>query len=408
MAPDIRCLNYAAYRAEVVVQDNTLAYAQNIHGMWDIDRYVNLLMGEIPRLTDDADSYGPRGKTSSPMWISQPRSAPPTPRCSLLTAPAPPTRPLPAGKHARLPFCILCCKGGFFMALFQNGVDVSRYQGSINWTQVAAAGKQFAIVRVGSSNSGGLYVDPYFLQNVTGAHSAGLRVGAYYYTYARTRAAVASELTAFLNMLEGIKLEYPVFVDVEDASLTSLGRAELTSLVQYAMDILYQRKWYAGWYSYTNYINSYLNAGALANYPLWVADYRATLGYTGAYTMWQYSGSGTVSGISGACDLNRSYKNFLPEIQAGGYNNYGAASPSVQKVDGYKLVVFNARCEYFYTSNLNDVVGYLPLGNYCVTGQTTAKYEGYDWVTFKYQGEEYWTALLGDRNRLEKCECNCN
>ena len=111
------------------------------------------------------------------------------------------------------------------MALFQNGVDVSRYQGSINWTQVAAAGKQFAIVRVGSSNSGGLYVDPYFLQNVTGAHSAGLRVGAYYYTYARTRAAVASELTAFLNILEGIKLEYPVFVDVEDASLTSLGRA---------------------------------------------------------------------------------------------------------------------------------------------------------------------------------------
>lgn len=233
-------------------------------------------------------------------------------------------------------------------------------------------------------------------------------MGAYYYTYARTRAAVASELTAFLNMLEGIKLEYPVFVDVEDSSLTSLGRAELTSLVQYAMDILYQRKWYAGWYSYTNYINSYLNAGALADYPLWVADYRATLGYTGAYTMWQYSGSGTVSGISGACDLNRSYKDFLPAIQAGGYNNYGAASPSVQKVDGYKLVVFNARCEYFYTSNLNDVVGYLPLGNYCVTGQTTAKYEGYDWVTFKYQGEEYWTALLGDRNRLEKCECNCN
>lgn len=201
------------------------------------------------------------------------------------------------------------------MALFQNGIDVSRYQGSINWTQVAAAGKQFAIVRVGSSNSGGLYVDPYFLQNVTGAHSAGLRVGAYYYTYARTRAAVASELTAFLNMLEGIKLEYPVFVDVEDSSLTSLGRAELTSLVQYAMDILYQRKWYAGWYSYTNYINSYLNAGALVDYPLWVADYRATLGYTGAYTMWQYSGSGTVSGISGACDLNRSYKDFLPKYR---------------------------------------------------------------------------------------------
>lgn len=152
------------------------------------------------------------------------------------------------------------------MALFQNGIDVSRYQGNINWGRVAAAGKQFAIVRVGSGNSGGLYVDPYFLQNVNGAKAAGLRVGAYYYTYARTRAAVANELTTFLNVMDGLQLEYPVFVDVEDSSLTSLGRAELTSLVQYAMDILYQRKWYAGWYSYTNYINSYLNAAALSQY----------------------------------------------------------------------------------------------------------------------------------------------
>ena len=61
------------------------------------------------------------------------------------------------------------------MALFQNGIDVSRYQGNINWGRVAAAGKQFAIVRVGSGNSGGLYVDPYFLQNVNGAKAAGLR-----------------------------------------------------------------------------------------------------------------------------------------------------------------------------------------------------------------------------------------
>ena len=273
---------------------------------------------------------------------------------------------------------------------------------------MAAAGKQFAMVRVGSSNSGGLYVDPYFLQNVNGAKAAGLRVGAYYYTYARTRAAVANELTTFLNVMEGLQLEYPVFVDVEDFSLTSLGRAELTSLVQYAMDILYQRKWYAGWYSYTNYINNYLNAAALRQYPLWVADYRSTLGYNGNYAMWQYSGSGSVNGISGACDLNRSYKDFLPEIQAGGYNNYGVSGPSMETVAGQRLVVFNARCEYFYTANFNDVVGYLPLGSYCVVKQSTQKYNGYDWVIFRFQGTEYWTAVIGDRNRVEPCNCNCN
>ena len=288
------------------------------------------------------------------------------------------------------------------MAVYQNGIDVSRYQGSVNWAQVAAAGKQFAIVRIGSSNSGGLYVDPYFLQNVSGAHAAGLRVGAYYYTYARTQSAVADELSTFMNVLQGLQLEYPVFVDVEDASLTDLGRTRLTGLVRYAMDILYQRKWYGGWYSYTNYINSYLNAAELADYPLWVADYRSALGYSGPYAMWQYSGSGRVNGIAGACDLNRSYRDFLPAIQAGGFNNYGPGGPLMQNTDRYTLVVFNARTEYFYTPNFNDVVGYLPLGRYRVTQRSTQKYNGYDWVIFDYNGGSYWTALLGDRNRLER------
>ncbi|HBE74704.1 MAG TPA: endolysin, partial [Subdoligranulum sp.] len=128
----------------------------------------------------------------------------------------------------------------------------------------------------------------------------------------------------------------------------------------------------------------------------------------GSYAMWQYTGSGSVSGISGACDLDRSYKDFLPEIRAGGYNNYGVSGPSMETVSGKRLVVFNARCEYFNTANFNDVVGYLPLGNYCVVKQSTRKYNGYDWVIFRYQGTEYWTAVIGDRNRVEDCNCDCN
>ena len=287
------------------------------------------------------------------------------------------------------------------MALFQNGIDVSRYQGSINWPQVAAGGQQFAIIRLGSSNNGGLYVDPYFLQNVNGAHASGLRVGAYYYTYARSHSAVADELSLFLNVLEGLQLEYPVFVDVEDSSLTSVGRAQLTNLVRYAMDILYQRGWYAGWYSYTNFILSYLNAAELAEYPLWLADYRSQPGYTGTYSMWQYSATGNVSGVTGACDLNYSYQDFLPAIRAGNFNGYGSSGPDMEPVDGTQLIVFGAQTEYFYTANFNDVVGYLPVGRYPVLQKSTAKFNGYDWVIFRYQGGEYWTAILGDRNRLE-------
>ena len=162
------------------------------------------------------------------------------------------------------------------MTVFETGIDVSRYQGQINWPQVAAAGKQFAIVRVGSSNNNGVYVDPYFLQNVEGAHSAGMKVGAYYFTYAQTEEQVIRELQTYLAALEGLRLEYPVFVDVESNTLTGLGKDTLTGLVQFAMDILYQRGWYAGYYSYTNFANTYLDTSRLSAYPFWVADYRAT------------------------------------------------------------------------------------------------------------------------------------
>ena len=100
-------------------------------------------------------------------------------------------------------------KGGFLWLYTRTALMCRATRAISTGAGLAAAGKQFAMVRVGSSNSGGLYVDPYFLQNVNGAKAAGLRVGAYYYTYARTRAAVANELTTFLNVMEGLQLRVP-------------------------------------------------------------------------------------------------------------------------------------------------------------------------------------------------------
>ena len=62
VSSDINIINYASYRANIIVKDDSLTYDTDIYGMWDVDRYVNLLMGEIPRLTDDANGYGPNGK----------------------------------------------------------------------------------------------------------------------------------------------------------------------------------------------------------------------------------------------------------------------------------------------------------------------------------------------------------
>lgn len=286
-------------------------------------------------------------------------------------------------------------------AIFENGVDVSRYQGVVDWARVAASGQQFAIVRVGSTDGSGVYVDPHFKRNVEGAHAAGLKVGAYYYTYAKTEEAVIRELNKFLPALEGYQLEYPVFVDMEDSSFVSLSRKQVTDLTRLAMDILYQNGWYAGYYTYTFFATNYIDTEALKDYPLWIADYRGYVGYQGGYTMWQYSSSGQVSGIQGNVDMNRSYVDFLPFIKEGGFNGFPAPSgPVMMPLENQLLEVFSERCEYFNSPDVNDVVGYLPLGTYPAVALSEEEYGGFVWVTFRLGGAVWWTALLEDRCRL--------
>ena len=195
------------------------------------------------------------------------------------------------------------------------GIDVSKYQGAIDWAAVAADGVRYAILRAGSQDNDGPYIDPYFEANYAGARAAGLKVGAYIYTYADTEAEQNEEILTILPALEGKTFDYPVFVDVEAESLAGLGKAALTALVKRYMDIIDQKGHLPGWYSYTNFIDKNIDAEALAAYPLWVADYREQLGYTGAYMMWQYTSQGRVAGIDGDVDCNWDYSGICAAPQ---------------------------------------------------------------------------------------------
>lgn len=190
------------------------------------------------------------------------------------------------------------------------GIDVSKYQGTIDWKQVKDSGIDFAILRVGSWNNSGPYVDPTFEENYKNAIKAGLSIGAYFYTYAETEAEQNRELELFLNALSGKEFTYPVFVDVEANCLTGLDRTTLSNLVKREMDILDQKGYTPGWYSYTNFVNNYIDRSMLTGYPLWIADYRGYVGYTGEYVMWQYASNGSVPGILGAVDMNYDYHGY--------------------------------------------------------------------------------------------------
>lgn len=215
----------------------------------------------------------------------------------------------------------------------QLGIDVSKYQGNIDWAKVAKDGVRFAILRAGSQDNNGPYVDPYFEKNYTGAKAAGLKVGAYVFTYGKTEEEQNKELNVWLTALQGKTFDYPVFVDVEADQLKNVSN--LTNLVKRMMDILDQKGFIPGWYSYTNFINSYIDANALKDYPLWVADYRDSIGYKGDYMMWQYSSSGAIDGISGNVDLNLDYSGICDDSEA----DEPAPTPPVELK---KLCIVNA------------------------------------------------------------------
>lgn len=190
------------------------------------------------------------------------------------------------------------------------GIDASKYQGTIDWRQVKDSGIDFAILRVGSWNDDRPYVDPTFEENYKNATAEGIKVGAYFYTYAENEDEQNRELELFLNALSGKAFEYPVFVDVEAKCLTALDKTTVSNLIKREMDILNQKGYIPGWYSYTNYINSYIDRTILKDYPLWIADYRGYVGYTGDYVMWQYASDGTVPGISEDVDMDYDYHGY--------------------------------------------------------------------------------------------------
>lgn len=188
------------------------------------------------------------------------------------------------------------------------GIDASRYQGDIDWVKVKNSGIEFAMLRLVSSNNNGPYIDPYFEKNYLGAKSVGINVGAYIYTYATTEEKQNAEINMAIEALKGKTLEYPLALDVEDSSLTSIGKESLTSIVLRGLVIIDQKGFVPMLYTYTNYTNN-LNMDSLKEYDLWIADYRGYNGH-GDGDIWQYSSSGKIDGISGNVDLNISYKDY--------------------------------------------------------------------------------------------------
>ena len=194
------------------------------------------------------------------------------------------------------------------------GIDVSKWQGNIDWEAVADAGIDFVIIRAGyrGSTSGSLVEDSYFEANIKGAIAAGIKVGVYFFTQAITEAEAVEEASMVVSLVSGYKLTYPIFIDTESSGgrADSLSKSARTAIIKAFCETVQSAGYKAGVYASKNWFLNKLNASSLSSYYIWVAQYNDTCTYTGSFDMWQYSSSGSVNGISGNVDMDISYLGF--------------------------------------------------------------------------------------------------
>lgn len=198
------------------------------------------------------------------------------------------------------------------------GIDVSAYQGDVDWEQVAGSGIRFAIVRLGYrgyGKAGKMVEDSYAKKNLAGAAEAGLGVGAYFFSQALNIQEVDEEIDFLLDILGDTHLDMPIILDWEivneSARTVNMDARTLTDCLLHFCQVMeekgYQPMVYFNWSQSRNLI--YLHE--LEDYPFWLALYQDRMTYPYRVEMWQYTCTGKVPGIQGDVDINV----FMPDFR---------------------------------------------------------------------------------------------
>lgn len=201
--------------------------------------------------------------------------------------------------------------GGSGGTTWVKGVDVSKYQGNIDWNQVKASGIEFAIIRVGyrGYGTGVLVEDSTFRQNIKGATAAGLKVGLYFYSQAINETEAVEEASMVISLCQGYNISYPIYFDTEKVAgdtgrADNISRAQRTANAVAFCETIRNSGYKAGVYSYASWFYNQLNMASLSPYSIWIAQYRNELSFDYNYDIWQYSSTGSVPGIPKPTDMN--------------------------------------------------------------------------------------------------------
>lgn len=211
------------------------------------------------------------------------------------------------------------------------GIDISHWNGDINFDQVKAAGIEFVIIKAGGSDKG-FYTDSKFRDNYNGAMAAGLSVGAYYFAGKNFRGIESGILDArrFIKILDGLKFDYPVFIDIE--AQENRYKEEITDAVIAFCEEMEKAGYFVGIYaSDISGFKDKLNHERIEEFIHWVARYGKEPEICKDYELWQYSSKGRIPGIIGSVDLDISTVDYSKVIKEKGFNGYTAKKKTKKK-----------------------------------------------------------------------------
>lgn len=197
------------------------------------------------------------------------------------------------------------------------GIDVSKHNGRIDWQKVKESGVDFVIIRAGYGRELS-QKDPLFEENYRGAKAAGLKVGAYWYSYATTGEDAIKEAKTFLQVVKGKQFEFPLYYDIEEKN----QMVSANILISAFCNVIEQAGYFAGFYMSRSHVQNYVSTATRERYSLWVAEWNTPQSM--AAPMWQRTESGFVDGIAGHVDVDISHMDFEAIIKARGLNGYEA------------------------------------------------------------------------------------
>lgn len=185
---------------------------------------------------------------------------------------------------------------------------MSKWQGTIDWSQVKSS-VSFAIVRAGfRGSSGRIAVDPKAGQNITNASKNGIKVGLYFYSMAMTEAQAVEEASLAISVAQQYgNISLPIYIDMEDKCQESLTTEERDAIVLAFCSTVQNSGYSAGVYANSYWLTVALTPSKYSPYSIWCAQWKEECTYKGRYDIWQYSSKGSIPGISGNVDMNKSY-----------------------------------------------------------------------------------------------------